>query len=108
MVAFLRRLAALLGVGLFATVPLAAPAGAAPVQGAATGPLDRALSDLVAMPGGPPAAIAVLHRATGRELHRAGVAKVGGRAPRLTDHMRLASTSKAFSGAVTLALVKRG
>jgi D-alanyl-D-alanine carboxypeptidase len=103
-----RRLAAPLGAGFLATAVLAAPAGAAPAQGAATGALDRALNDLVAMPGGPPAAIAVLHRPGGREVHRAGVARVGGRPPRITDHMRLASTSKTFSGAVALSLVRRG
>lgn len=107
MPALLRRLAPF-GAGLLATALLAAPAGAAPTQGAATGALDRALNDLVAMPGGPPAAIAILHRPGGREVHRAGVARVGGRAPRITDHMRLASTSKAFSGAVALSLVRRG
>jgi D-alanyl-D-alanine carboxypeptidase len=104
----LRRLAAPLGAGLLVTAVLASSAGAAPARGTATTALDRALNDLVAAPGGPPAAIAILHRPGRREVHRAGVAKVGGRAPRITDHMRLASTSKAFSGAVTLALVKRG
>ncbi|MEW1909147.1 serine hydrolase domain-containing protein [Kitasatospora sp. NPDC085895] len=43
------------------------------------------------------------------EVHRAGTAEVGtGRRPRITDHMRIASAVKAFSGAVTLRLVDRG
>ena len=42
-------------------------------------------------------------------MQRAGVADLRtGRRWRVFDHMRLASTSKAFSGAVALALVRRG
>src|SRR4051794_19323607 len=103
-----RRLAPALGGGLLVTALLAAPAGATPVAGTAPSALDRALGELVALPDGPPGVIAVLHGPGGREVHRAGVARIGGRAPRITDHMRLASTSKAFSGAVALALVRRG
>jgi D-alanyl-D-alanine carboxypeptidase len=103
-----RHLAPALGAGLLATALLAAPAGAAPVRATAPSALDRDLDELVALPDGPPGVIAILHRPGGREVHRAGVAEIGGRAPRIIDHMRLASTSKAFSGAVALALVKRG
>jgi D-alanyl-D-alanine carboxypeptidase len=42
-------------------------------------------------------------------VHRAGVADVADRRPwRATDHMRIASVAKAFSGAVTLSLVRSG
>ncbi|MEU8621563.1 serine hydrolase domain-containing protein [Streptomyces sp. NPDC048623] len=71
--------------------------------------LQRALADLVAAPGGPPGAIAVLTRDGERRVYRAGTAEVGtGRPPRTGDHMRIASAAKAFSGAVALSLVDRG
>jgi D-alanyl-D-alanine carboxypeptidase len=80
--------------------------------GAATKPaerLDRALDRLVAMPGGPMGAVAIVQRGSARAVHRAGVSDRDGRTLiRGTDHMRMASTSKAFSGAVALALVDRG
>jgi D-alanyl-D-alanine carboxypeptidase len=80
--------------------------------GAATNPakrLDRALDRLVAMPGGPMGAITIVQRGSARTVHRAGVSDRNGRTLiRSTDHMRMASTSKAFSGAVALALVDQG
>ncbi|MFF8376001.1 serine hydrolase domain-containing protein [Streptomyces sp. NPDC015661] len=70
--------------------------------------LRKALADLVAAPGGPPGAIAVLTRDGVRQVYRAGTAEVGtGRPPRPDDHMRIASVAKAFSGAVALSLVDR-
>ena len=81
--------------------------GAAPNSSAAT--LDRALRDLVAIPGGPPGAVSVVQRGTTIELHRAGVADRRTRRPiQGGDHIRLASVAKAFSGAVALTLVARG
>ena len=71
--------------------------------------LDQALAELVAMPGGPPGAIVVVQRGSDRSVHAAGVAEVGSdTAPGVDDHMRLASVSKAFSGAAALALVDEG
>jgi D-alanyl-D-alanine carboxypeptidase len=71
--------------------------------------LDRALRALVAMPSAPPGAVAVVQRGRSIGLHRAGVGDVRtGSAISASDHMRLASVSKAFSGAVALALVTRG
>lgn len=108
--------------------------------------LRRALAELVAAPGGPPGAIAVLTRDGERRVYRAGTAELGDgatprtatprtatprtttprtdtttasptstntgtngpRPPRADDHMRIASVAKAFSGAVSLALVDRG
>ncbi|HEX6152682.1 MAG TPA: serine hydrolase domain-containing protein [Solirubrobacterales bacterium] len=84
---------------------LAAPAAAAP------GPAEvkRGLERLVAAPGGPPGAIATMYadgRMTVVRAGRANVKRPG--APRPTDHMRIASVAKAFSGAVALNLVRDG
>ncbi len=71
--------------------------------------LQRRLQAFVATPGGPPGAIAVLTADGHSEVYRAGTAEVGtGRPPRTTDHMRIASVAKAFSGAVALHLADRG
>ncbi|MGF1471057.1 MAG: serine hydrolase domain-containing protein [Rubrobacteraceae bacterium] len=71
--------------------------------------LDRALEELVAMPGGPPGVIAVVQRGQHRETHSFGVADLQDeRSLEIDDRMRLASTSKAFSGAVVLSLVSEG
>ncbi|MGB3634745.1 MAG: serine hydrolase domain-containing protein [Rubrobacteraceae bacterium] len=68
--------------------------------------LDRAFKELVAMPGGPPGAIAVVQRGQHREIYSSGVANLKSESPPgVEDRMRLASTSKAFSGAVALSLV---
>jgi D-alanyl-D-alanine carboxypeptidase len=91
--------------------------GAAPNTGtdattAAKGPdaaLDRSLKGLVAVEGGPPGVIAVVQRGEHREVHAFGVRNIRGGLPlRVDDRMRLASTSKAFSGAVALSLVSKG
>jgi D-alanyl-D-alanine carboxypeptidase len=71
--------------------------------------LDLALKELVAMRGGPPGVIAVIQRGKHREVHTFGVANVRtGRPMRIHDRMRIASTSKVFSGAVALSLVSKG
>ena len=71
--------------------------------------LDRALQRVVNTEEGPPGAIALVHRGGATKVHRAGVADVDNDRPwRPGDHMRLASTSKAFNGAVALSLVQRG
>jgi D-alanyl-D-alanine carboxypeptidase len=72
--------------------------------------LDRALEKLVAMPGGPPGAIAVVQRGDDqREVHAFGVANVStGEPMEVDDSMRIASAAKAFSGAVALSLVSEG
>ncbi|MFI8325601.1 serine hydrolase domain-containing protein [Streptomyces sp. NPDC085529] len=85
------------------------PAPRAGATDASDQELRRALADLVAAPGGPPGAIAVLTRDGVRRVYRAGTAEVGtARPPRPHDHMRIASVAKAFSGAVALSLVDRG
>src|ERR687890_2452750 len=71
--------------------------------------LDRALKDLVAMEGGPPGVIAIVQRGNHREVHSFGVRNIKSGLPlRANDHMRQASTSKAYSGAVALSLVSKG
>jgi D-alanyl-D-alanine carboxypeptidase len=97
------RLAALAAAGVLV--------GAAPAAAAPSTPADvqRGLERLVAAPGGPPGAIATLYRGGKLTVLRAGradVARPG--APRATDHMRIASVAKAFSGAVALNLVRAG
>ena len=68
--------------------------------------MQRDLRALVAAPGGPPGAIVTLYRNGRTTVLRAGVSQVGThRAPRATDHMRIASIAKAFSAAIVLQLV---
>ena len=66
----------------------------------------KGLEGLVDSPGGPPGAVATLYKGgklTTIGVGRADVTKAG--APRATEHMRIASIAKAFSGAVALHLV---
>ena len=71
--------------------------------------LDRALAELVAMPGGPPGVVAIVQVGDDRTVHTAGVADLAtGTAPTADDHMRIASAAKAFSGATALFLVDKG
>jgi D-alanyl-D-alanine carboxypeptidase len=75
----------------------------------ADGALDRSLKRLVAMRGGPPGVIAVVQRGSHRIVHTYGVANLRtGRRMTIHDSMRIASTSKAFSGAAALSLVSKG
>ncbi|HEV2310511.1 MAG TPA: serine hydrolase domain-containing protein, partial [Acidimicrobiia bacterium] len=92
-------LAAVLGLGTSAAV--AGPSAAADTA------LSTAMQKLVASSGGPPMVAVVLDRGAGRTLVYAGTSIVGTvTPPTLTDQMRLASVSKAFSGAVALSLVR--
>jgi D-alanyl-D-alanine carboxypeptidase len=71
--------------------------------------VQRGLDRLVASSGGPPGAIATLYRDGRTTVVRAGRANVNRKgAPRAGDHMRIASISKAYSGAVALQLVRDG
>lgn len=109
---------ALLAVACLAG-PVCAPADASPADTssthtASTGAdrdhtLQKQLDQLVHAPDGPPGVIAVLQRGDESRIVRAGVADLdSGRPVEPTDHMRIASTAKAFSGAVALRLVDRG
>jgi D-alanyl-D-alanine carboxypeptidase len=71
--------------------------------------LDGALKGLVARHGGPPGVIAIVQRGSHREVHAYGVRNIERGLPmRVGDRMRVASTSKAYSGAVALSLVSKG
>jgi D-alanyl-D-alanine carboxypeptidase len=84
----------------------ATSAAATPQKTGAAGQLQQALDRLVATRGGPPGAIVVVQRGGTQNVYTAGVAEVGQpAAPQGTDHVRIASVSKAFSGAAALALV---
>ncbi|MFF2503826.1 serine hydrolase domain-containing protein [Streptomyces sp. NPDC058067] len=105
------------GRRLFVTALAVAALGGlvVPAQAAGTPPpprdraLQRQLDQLVAGPDGPPGVIALLRDGHRTAVYRAGVADTEtGRPPRPDDHMRLASVSKAYSGAVALSLVDRG
>jgi D-alanyl-D-alanine carboxypeptidase len=83
----------------------AAPASAAPTVAT----VQRGLEALTEAPGGPPGAIATIYRDGRMTVLRAGRANVKHRgAPRASDHMRIASVTKAFSGALALNLVRAG
>jgi len=89
---------------------LAEDAPAAPVgAGAADAALDQALARLVRHPDGPPGIAALVQRGDQAVLHRAGTADLANGAPiQAFESMRLASVSKAFSGAVALSLAADG
>lgn len=72
--------------------------------------LDAALSSFVGRADGPPGIAVVVQRdANAPVMHSFGTAEVGAHRPiRIEDHLRIASVSKAFSGAAALAAVKAG
>ena len=72
-------------------------------------PLDLALDRIVDARGGPPAVSVLIQRGDRREFRRRGFADLRTRRrPGPSDHMRIASVAKAYSGAVALALVSEG
>ncbi len=99
-------LAAVVAMVPAAAASAAASAEATQAHGNALQAFSAALHKLVAMPGGPPGAVAVVQ--VGADVHVvvAGAGDVGlSLAPAANDTVRIASVSKAFNGAVTLALV---
>jgi D-alanyl-D-alanine carboxypeptidase len=87
------------------------PAGTADAgaSGRAGDALDRALDRIVAARGGPPGLSVLIQRGERREFRRRGFADLRThRRPAPSDHMRIASVAKAYSGAVALALVSDG
>ncbi len=81
----------------------------APLARRADRALNGALGNLVTMRDGPPGVIAVVQRGARLDVHVAGTGNIVTRQPSLTtDHMRIASVAKAFSGAVALSLVNDG
>ena len=99
---------AALCVAVLTPVTAAGPASATPKRGD-DHRLQEQLDRFVRSEGGPPGVIAVLDYGRKTRVLTAGTADVRtGRPPRPDDHMRIASTAKAFSGAVALALTDRG
>jgi D-alanyl-D-alanine carboxypeptidase len=87
----------------------AAPAPAASSTEAADRALAVAMRRLVHVPGGPPGLAVVVQRGKRPLFRTAGIVKLGThRRWRPSDHMRIASVAKAFSGAAALSLVSRG
>jgi D-alanyl-D-alanine carboxypeptidase len=100
-----RSLSALLTV---ACVVLAFGAGSAAAK-TTDAMVQKGLQELVAMPGGPPGAIATLYRNGELTTLSAGHAAIETEGkPQANEHMRIASVSKAFNGAVALHLVGEG
>jgi D-alanyl-D-alanine carboxypeptidase len=99
-------LVGILAIAAAGSFPGPSIAGRPRARGLAAPALDPQLRALVAMPGGPSGVIAIVQRFGHSRVYRAGVSDVRSRRPiESSDHMRLASTAKAFSGAVGLALV---
>ncbi len=104
-----RRFRAALAAACCLAVATVAPAAANAGARQADARLERALDRIVAMPDGPPGVSAVVQRRKARMLHTAGRAKLDSPSPiRLGQRMRIASVTKAFTGAVVLRLVERG
>ena len=91
-------------------VALAAPGTAAAVVPADSGAvLEAKLNELAAADGGPPGVSVLIQRGRRVEYRSRGVADVATRArPTERQRVRIASVSKAYSGAVALALVGQG
>lgn len=97
-------------VGLLVAIALvAAPNALAGDGGGLERSLKQSLRGVVNGPGGPPGASVVLRRRGEADFISVGVADVESDAPfRRGKYMRIASVSKAFSGAVALSLVDQG
>jgi D-alanyl-D-alanine carboxypeptidase len=102
-----RRLRVWIGV---AAVLALLTASAAPADaGKRMSKLERGLEKLVELPEGPPGAATLVKRRGNARFVKAGEANLAdGATYHRNDHFRIASTSKAFSGAVALALVNDG
>lgn len=97
--------------GVFVLVLQAGTAGAAStgVARAADRRLQRAMLELTERRDGPPGIAVVVQRGKRAVFRTAGVGNVARKtAMKSSDHMRLASVAKAFSGAVALSLVAEG
>jgi D-alanyl-D-alanine carboxypeptidase len=102
------RVLGVVGTAIALLIAAAVPAQAAKPSRAEQR-LAKQLERVVETDAGPPGASALLRRGGRTTFLRAGEANVESGAPmRRNSHMRLASVSKAYSGAVALALVDRG
>jgi D-alanyl-D-alanine carboxypeptidase len=108
-----RSLAASIVAALLTASCLASAAQAAQTRSASPrasdAALQRAIAGLASKPDGPPGVAVVVQRGRRAALHTAGVGDVRGKRPiAISQHMRMASVAKAFSGAVALSLVADG
>lgn len=98
-----------IAIGLMAFTALALSPSASAGLTKSERKLQKRLDRLVKTGGGPPGASVVLKRGRKIKFLHAGVANVVTGAPFTRDkHMRIASVSKALSGAVALSLVRKG
>lgn len=68
-----------------------------------------AIADLMRSPGGPPGVFVLVQNGRDRRMYAGGLANTDESVPiRQHMHMRIASTAKAYSGAVALTLAERG
>jgi D-alanyl-D-alanine carboxypeptidase len=96
-------------LSVISSFAIACPAMASPARNAADRRVQAAIDRLVARPEGPPGAIVIVQRGSHRKVFTAGVANIRtGAHMHPWMHMRIASTAKAYSGAVTLSLVQDG
>jgi D-alanyl-D-alanine carboxypeptidase len=107
-----RRLVSTIVVALVAygtVIPVAPASAASSQQGGTLAAFSAALRQLVTMPGGPPGAAAVVQVGNRTHFVNVGVGDVSSKAaPTSDDTARIASVTKAFNGAITLALVSKG
>lgn len=90
-------------------LPASASAGMVSGQDASARALNGALDRIAAAKNGPPGLAVVIRRGSHQEFRSRGFSDLKTRRrPRLSDHYRIASMAKAFSGAVALRLVSQG
>jgi D-alanyl-D-alanine carboxypeptidase len=96
-------------VATVGTVVPAVAASAAAKPSQAQTAFATALKELTTMPGGPPGAVAVVQIGRRTQVVSVGLGDVAAKArPGVGDIARIASVSKAYNGAITLALVSKG
>lgn len=96
-------------VAMGALVALPSPAASATPCDANCQAITTVGGELVTRDGGPPGVIVLVDRGGSVATYSFGTSVVGVETPiAATDHLRLASVSKAFSGAVALSLVSQG
>jgi D-alanyl-D-alanine carboxypeptidase len=99
----------LLPLVVLAILGVTAPAAQAGPYARANAALLRETNRLLNMPNGPPGVAITIHRGNRRIYINGGRAVIDPRRRwRRNDHLRLASVSKAYNGAVALRLVERG
>ncbi|HYU59980.1 MAG TPA: serine hydrolase domain-containing protein [Solirubrobacterales bacterium] len=103
-----RRLAVAALAGLVLAVACT-PAQAVKINKLGDAAVELALKRVVKQQLGPPGAIAIIQRGSKRSVIKAGFGNLmPTERPHPSDHMRIASVAKAFSGAVALSLVSEG